>query len=105
MQQNGLYWALFAPMIKSSIRNRYGKDLAERAIKNGKAEYRTLVSEAPELGRGNLMASNAYFAYVFVGACGEMQGLSQFYHHRIRIGRSKNANLLLKCFMVRPGEF
>ena len=68
MQQNGLYWALFAPMIKSSIRNRYGKDLAERAIKNGKAEYRTLVSEAPELGRGNLMASNAYFAYVFVGA-------------------------------------
>lgn len=51
MQQNGLYWALFAPMIKSSIRNRYGKDLAERAIKNGKAEYRTLVSEAPELGR------------------------------------------------------
>ena len=68
MQQNGLYWALFAPMIKSSIKKRYGKDLAEKAIRNGKAEYRTLVSEAPDLGRGNPMVSNAYFAYVFVGA-------------------------------------
>lgn len=60
--------ALFSPMIKSSIRKRYGRELADRAVKNGRLEYRRLVENAPELGKGNPMVSNAYFAYVFVGA-------------------------------------
>ena len=68
MKQNNFYWSLFAPMIKNSIEKRFGAGLADQAIHRGKAEYRTLVAEAPELGCGNPMASNAYFAYVFVGA-------------------------------------
>lgn len=68
MKQNGFYWTLFAPMIKSSIKARFGNEMAVKAIKNGKKQYRTLVEEAPDLGSGNPMASNAYFAYVFVGA-------------------------------------
>lgn len=68
MKQNSFYWSLFAPMIKDSIKKRFGAGLADQAIHRGKAEYRTLVAEAPELGCGNPMASNAYFAYVFVGA-------------------------------------
>ena len=42
--------------------------MAVRAIVKGRKRYRDLVREAPELGKGNPMASNAYFAYVFVGA-------------------------------------
>lgn len=68
MKQNGMYWALFSPMIKRSIKKRFGKKLATQAVKRGKSEYKILVAEAPELGKGNPMASNAYFAYVFVGA-------------------------------------
>lgn len=68
MKQNGFCWTLFAPMIKSSIKARFGNEMAVKAIKNGKKQYRTLVEEAPDIGSGNPMASNAYFAYVFVGA-------------------------------------
>lgn len=68
MKQQGIYWTLFAPLIHRSIEDRFGKELADQATRGGKKEYRTLVRNAPELGRGNLMASNAYFAYVFVGA-------------------------------------
>lgn len=68
MKQNGIYWLFFSPMMKSSIRKRYGRELADRAMKNGRREYHRLVENAPELGRGNPMASNAYFAYVLVGA-------------------------------------
>ena len=68
MQYKGIYWALFAPMMKKSITARYGKELAERSIKQGKKEYKRLLSEADDLGKGNPMASNAYFAYVFAGA-------------------------------------
>lgn len=68
MKQNGMYWALFAPMMKSSIKARFGREMAVQAIRNGKEQYRKLVAEAPEIGKGNPMASNAYFAYVFVGA-------------------------------------
>ena len=68
MKYKGIYWAAFSPMIKKSISKRYSKQLAERAIKAGKKEYRVLLSRADELGRGNPMAMNAYFAYVFAAA-------------------------------------
>lgn len=68
MKYAGIYWTVLSPAIKSSIRQRFGSDMAEEAIKNGKEEYRKLLAEAPDLGKGNPMASNAYFAYVFVAA-------------------------------------
>lgn len=68
MQYKGYYWALFAPLIKKSIAKRYGKNMADLAVRNGKREYRRILENADELGPGNPMASNAYFAYVFVGA-------------------------------------
>ncbi|MBR1560423.1 MAG: L-2-amino-thiazoline-4-carboxylic acid hydrolase [Clostridia bacterium] len=68
MKYVGIYWTLFAPMMKKSIARRYGKDLAKQSIKRGKAEYRRLLSRADDLGPGNPMAMNAYFAYVFAAA-------------------------------------
>lgn len=68
MKYVGIYWTLFAPMIKKSIRERFGKELADKSIRNGKTEYRRLLSHAEDLGPGNPMATNAYFAYVFAAA-------------------------------------
>ena len=68
MRYKGMYWTLFAPMIKRSIGNRFGRELAEKAVKEGKAQYRRLLSRADDLGPGNPMAMNAYFAYVFAAA-------------------------------------
>ena len=68
MKYKGVYWSLFAPMIRNSIAERYSKELADRSIKRGKKEYRKLLAHADELGPGNPMASNAYFAYVFAAA-------------------------------------
>ena len=68
MKYKGIYWALFAPMMKKSIAKRFGKDLAETSIREGKRAYKDLLSRADELGPGNPMASNAYFAYVFAAA-------------------------------------
>ena len=50
MKQNGMY-CLFLPMIKSSIRKRYGRGLADRAVKKGRLGYRRLAENAPELGK------------------------------------------------------
>ncbi len=68
MKYVGSYWALFAPLMKKSIAKRFDRDLAKQAIRQGKAEYRGLLSRADDLGPGNPMAMNAYFAYVFAGA-------------------------------------
>ena len=67
MKYVGIYWTLFAPMMKKSISKRFGSELAKESITNGKSEYRRLLSRADDLGDGNPMASNAYFAYVFAG--------------------------------------
>ena len=68
MRYVGIYWSLFAPMIKKSIRTRFDTALAERSIREGKKEYKRLLSRVDELGPGNPMAMNAYFAYVFAAA-------------------------------------
>ena len=60
MKYVGIYWTLFAPMMKWSIRRRLDENLAERAIRQGKGEYRRLLSRADDLGSGNPMAMNAY---------------------------------------------
>lgn len=39
--------ALFSPMIKNSIRKRHGRELADRAVKNGRCGYRRRVENAP----------------------------------------------------------
>ena len=68
MKYVGIYWALFAPLIKKSITKRYSKELADTSIRKGKQEYRRLLAKADDIGKGNPMASNAYFAYVFAAA-------------------------------------
>ena len=68
MKYVGIYWTLFAPLMKKSIAKRFDRDLAQQAIHRGKEEYRRLLSRADDLGPGNPMAMNAYFAYVFAGA-------------------------------------
>ena len=68
MKYVGVYWTLFAPLMKKSLTERFGKELAEKSIRNGKKEYRKLLSHADDLGPGNPMVMNAYFAYVFAGA-------------------------------------
>ncbi len=68
MKYVGIYWTVFAPLIRKSITARFGRDTAERSIREGKKEYRRLLSRADDLGPGNPMAMNAYFAYVFAAA-------------------------------------
>ena len=68
MKYVGIYWTLFAPLMKKSIKKRFNKEMAGQAIRHGKDEYRRLLSHADDLGPGNPMAQNAYFAYVFAAA-------------------------------------
>ena len=65
MRYRGIYWSLFAPMIRKNIRKRYGREMAERSVRNGKRAYKNLLSHADDPGPGNPLATNAYFAYVF----------------------------------------
>ena len=68
MKYKGYYWAILSPLIRRSITKRYSWELADRSIAKGKMEYRALLLEADDLGPGNPMEMNAYFAYVFVAA-------------------------------------
>lgn len=49
MKYVGIYWTFFAPKIKKSIKKRFGNDLAEKSIENGKAEYRRLLFAVTEI--------------------------------------------------------
>ena len=65
MKYKGYYWWVLTPMIKNSVEKHCGKELAARSIREGKAEFKALLQKADDLGPGNPMECNAYFAYVF----------------------------------------
>ena len=66
MKYKGYYWTVLTPMIKGSIRKRCGQYMADKAIRRGKQHFKDLLQKADDLGPGNPMECNAYFAYVFV---------------------------------------
>ena len=66
MKYKGYYWTILTPMIRRSIQKRCGEALAASSIRNGRQHFKDLLSRADDLGPGNPMECNAYFAYVFV---------------------------------------
>ena len=53
MKYVGIYWTLFAPMMKKSIAKRFDKELADRAIRQGKHEYRRLLYREHTIANGD----------------------------------------------------
>lgn len=49
MKYVGIYWTVFAPLMKKSIRKRFNKKLADKAIRRGKSEYKGLLYSLPHL--------------------------------------------------------
>ncbi|GEM_PF-5794845 len=43
MKYIGFYWNVLAPLMKGSIKKRFGSDIADKAIKNGKAKYKYIL--------------------------------------------------------------
>ncbi|NLY09293.1 MAG: L-2-amino-thiazoline-4-carboxylic acid hydrolase [Tissierellia bacterium] len=66
MPHRGIYWWILSPLIKKSIANKFSESLARSSIKKGKRQYKNILKKVPDLGKGNPMAFNAYFAYVFI---------------------------------------
>lgn len=49
MKYIGFYWNALAPMIKHSMKKHFGKEIADRAIKNGKAHYKYILNSTDDL--------------------------------------------------------
>ena len=49
MKYVGIYWSLFAPMIKKSIRQRFSASLAEQSIREGIAELMPALCSTDEV--------------------------------------------------------
>ena len=67
MKYKYFYWNIFRRCLKKSVSIRLGPKRAKQVLMAGKIQYRRLCHEAPDLGKGNPYALNAYFAYVFIG--------------------------------------
>jgi len=66
MKYNGFFFDLFRGTMKKVLTEYYGPDFAGKTMKAAKPLYKRVVTEAPDLGRGNPMAFNEQFALAFV---------------------------------------
>ena len=53
------------PLLRRTIRRRYGYELAAKAYNGARSIYRQMLADFPSIGADNPMADNAYEALVF----------------------------------------
>lgn len=66
LEYTGKYWKAFQPLLKRSLKDRYGADYAKHLLSKGNGIYRELLTRADDVGKDNPMASNLYEALIFV---------------------------------------
>lgn len=66
MKYNGIYWTFFSPMIKSSIRKRYGKDLACEAVTLNCADVRRAAGDEEKSADGAILYKRPYYDDFFI---------------------------------------
>ena len=66
MKYNGFYYFLFRGQMKKVLIKHYGKEYADRIMKESSSVYRRIVKDADDIGDDNPMAYNELFALAFV---------------------------------------
>ena len=69
MEYTSKYWNMLTPLIKKSLRKRYGKAKTTQLLRKTNQIYRDLLRRADDIGKDNPMASNLYEGLIFL-ACG-----------------------------------
>lgn len=69
---------MIMPLLKKSLKRRYGKEYTSALIKKADLEYRDMLNRADDIGKDNPMASNTYECLLFFGGM-EGRGRKDFY--------------------------
>ena len=66
MEYTSKYWNMLTPLIKKSLRKRYGKAKTTQLLRKTNQIYRDLLRRADDIGKDNPMASNLYEGLIFL---------------------------------------
>ena len=66
MEYTSKYWNMLTPLIKKSLRKRYGKAKTTQFLRKTNQIYRDMLRRADDIGKDNPMASNLYEGLIFL---------------------------------------
>ena len=66
LKYTGKYWFVITTLLRKPLKKAYGKEVASKALKNGKKVYRDMLAKTDDVGADNPMASNIYVSFVMM---------------------------------------
>lgn len=66
MRYKSIYWIILSPFIKKYLKKYFSKSKIKEIMKKSNSEYISLLEKADDIGENNPMASNLYFALLFL---------------------------------------
>ncbi|MGI6608562.1 MAG: L-2-amino-thiazoline-4-carboxylic acid hydrolase [Erysipelotrichaceae bacterium] len=66
MKYKAVYWIILKPFVRKYLKKHFDKKSIKTIFKNAKMEYKNLLNKADDIGSDNPMASNLYFALLFL---------------------------------------
>lgn len=66
LKYTGKYWFMMSALMRKPLREVFGKEVAKKALKDGKRVYREMLDTTDDIGADNPMASNTYISYTLM---------------------------------------
>lgn len=66
MKYKPIFWLIMNPFIKKYLKKYFSKSETKEIMEKSKTEYINLLSKADDIGENNPMATNLYFALLFL---------------------------------------
>lgn len=66
LKYTGKYWFVVSTLLRKPLKKAYGKEVASKALKQGKEVYRDMLAKVDDLGDDNPMAQNVYMSFAMM---------------------------------------
>ncbi|MBP3866257.1 MAG: L-2-amino-thiazoline-4-carboxylic acid hydrolase [Eggerthellaceae bacterium] len=66
LKYTGKYWFVVSTLLRKPLKKAYGKEVASKALKQGKEVYRDMLAKVDDLGDDNPMAKNVYMSFAMM---------------------------------------
>ena len=96
MEYNGTYMKLFPLLLRRRLKEQYGRDVTQKALKGAPTIYRDMLTKVDDVGAKNPMASNIYMAFVFLAIWKAAEGAIDPDSFRVVMRKFMKSPLIMK---------
>jgi len=101
MKYTGKYYKLFTLFMRRYLRDQYGREITQKALRKAPAIYKDMLFKCDDIGYDNPMAGNIYMCFVFLSIWKAADGDIDTESYRIVVNKFMRSGFVSKFMSGR----